>query len=31
MIDDYTHFYNYDRIQFKTKLTPVVFRNQFFA
>ncbi len=31
LIDDYIHFYNYDRIQLKTKLTPVEFRNQFVA
>jgi putative transposase len=28
-IDDYIHFYNYDRIQLKTKLTPFEFRRQF--
>ena len=29
LIDDYIHFYNYERIQLKTKLTPMEFRNQF--
>jgi putative transposase len=29
VIDDYIHFYNYDRIQLKTKLTPMEFRRQF--
>jgi len=29
IVDDYIHFYNYDRIQLKTKLTPVEFRCQF--
>ena len=28
LIDDYIHFYNYERIQFKTKLTPMEFRRQ---
>lgn len=31
LIDDYIHFYNYERIQLKTKLTPMEFRNQFVA
>ena len=31
LIDNYIHFYNHDRIQLKTKLTPVEFRNQFVA
>ena len=29
LIGDYIHFYNYQRIQLKTKLTPMEFRNQF--
>ena len=29
VVDDYIHFYNYDRIQLKTKLTPYEFRCQF--
>lgn len=29
--DDYIHFYNNERIQLKTKLTPIEFRNQFVA
>jgi transposase InsO family protein len=29
VIDDYIHFYNHDRIQLKTKLTPFEFRRQF--
>lgn len=29
VVDDYIHFYNYDRIQLKTKLTPFEFRRQF--
>ncbi len=29
IIDDYIHFYNHDRIQLKTKLTPLEFRRQF--
>jgi len=29
VIDNYIHFYNYDRIQLKTKLTPMEFRRQF--
>ena len=28
-VDDYIHFYNHDRIQLKTKLTPLEFRRQF--
>jgi transposase InsO family protein len=28
-VEDYIHFYNYDRIQLKTKLTPIEFRRQF--
>ena len=28
LIDDYIHFYNNERIQLKTKLTPVEFRHQ---
>ena len=28
LIGDYIHFYNYQRIQFKTKLTPMEFRHQ---
>ena len=31
LIDNYIHFYNYERIQLKTKLTPMEFRNQFVA
>lgn len=31
IIDDYIHFYNNERIQLKTKLTPMEFRNQFIA
>ena len=31
LIDDYIHFYNYERIQLKTKLTPMEYRNQFTA
>ena len=31
LIDDYIHFYNHDRIQFKTKLTPLELRSQFVA
>lgn len=30
VIDDYIHFYNYERIQLKTKLTPFEQRCQFF-
>jgi len=29
VVDDYIHFYNYDRIQLKTKLTPYELRSQF--
>lgn len=29
VVDDYIHFYNHDRIQLKTKLTPIEFRRQF--
>ncbi len=29
VVDDYIHFYNYDRIQLKTKLTPFEFRRQY--
>ena len=29
IVDDYIHFFNYDRIQLKTKLTPFEFRYQF--
>ena len=29
IVDDYIHFYNHDRIQLKTKLTPIEFRRQF--
>ena len=28
-VEDYIHFYNYGRIQLKTKLTPIEFRRQF--
>ena len=28
-VDDYIHFFNHDRIQLKTKLTPLEFRRQF--
>ena len=31
LIGDYIHFYNYQRIQFKTKLTPLELRCQFVA
>jgi transposase InsO family protein len=31
LIDEYIYFYNYQRIQSKTKLTPIEFRNQFVA
>jgi putative transposase len=27
--EDYIHFYNHERIQLKTKLTPMEFRRQF--
>jgi len=29
VVDDYIHFYNHDRIQLKSKLTPLEFRRQF--
>ncbi len=29
VVDDYINFYNHDRIQLKTKLTPIEFRRQF--
>jgi len=29
LIDDYIYFYNHERIQFKTKLTPIEYRRQF--
>ena len=31
MIDDYIYFYNHQRIQLKTKLTPLELRSQFIA
>lgn len=31
LIDEYIYFYNHQRIQSKTKLTPIEFRNQFVA
>ncbi len=31
LIDEYIHFYNHERLQLKTKLTPLVKRNQFVA
>ena len=31
VIDEYINFYNYERIQLKTKLTPMEYRNQFVA
>lgn len=31
LIDEYIHFYNFQRIQLKTKLTPMEYRSQFFA
>ena len=31
LIDDYIHFYNHQRIQLKTKLTPLELRSQFVA
>lgn len=31
LIDEYIYFYNYQRIQLKTKLTPMQYRSQFFA
>jgi len=29
LVEDYIHFFNHDRIQLKTKLTPIEFRHQF--
>jgi transposase InsO family protein len=29
VVEDYIHFYNHERIQLKTKLTPFEFRRQF--
>ena len=29
IVEDYIHFYNHERIQLKTKLTPMEFRRQF--
>jgi len=29
LVDNYIHFFNHDRIQLKTKLTPIEFRRQF--
>ena len=31
LIDEYIYFYNYQRIQLKTKLTPMQYRSQFVA
>jgi len=31
LIDDYIYFYNYQRIQLKTKLTPMEYRSQFIS
>ncbi|MBO6309281.1 MAG: IS3 family transposase, partial [Oribacterium sp.] len=31
LIDDYIYFYNHQRIQLKTKLTPLELRSQFIA
>ena len=31
LIGEYIHFYNYQRIQLKTKLTPMEYRCQFVA
>ena len=31
LIDDYIYFYNHQRIQLKTKLTPLELRSQFVA
>ena len=31
LIDDYIYFYNHQRIQMKTKLTPMEFRRQYVA
>ncbi|MBR4852711.1 MAG: IS3 family transposase, partial [Clostridia bacterium] len=30
-IDEYIYFYNYQRIQLKTKLTPMEYRRQYIA
>ena len=31
LIDEYIHFYNHQRIQLKTKLTPLELRSQYVA
>lgn len=31
LIDEYIHFYNHERLQLKTKLTPIEYRSQFVA
>ena len=31
LIDEYIHFYNHERIQLKTKLTPLEKRSQYVA
>ena len=31
LIGEYIHFYNHQRIQLKTKLTPLEMRSQYFA
>lgn len=31
LIDEYIHFYNHERLQLKTQLTPIEYRNQFAA
>ena len=31
LIGEYIHFYNHERLQLKTKLTPIEYRNQFVA
>ncbi|MBQ8893076.1 MAG: IS3 family transposase [Clostridia bacterium] len=31
LIGEYIHFYNYERIQIKTKLTPLEKRSQYVA
>ncbi|MBQ7581174.1 MAG: IS3 family transposase [Clostridia bacterium] len=31
IISEYIHFYNYQRIRLKTKLTPMEYRRQFVA
>ena len=31
LIDEYIHFYNYEKIQLKTKLTPFENRSQYVA